>query len=33
MCLMGAQGAKRILVVEDNSLTRAALLLVLSEQG
>jgi CheY-like chemotaxis protein len=29
---MGARGAKRILVVEDNSLTRAALLLALSEQ-
>jgi CheY-like chemotaxis protein len=33
MSLLGARRAKRILVVEDNSLTRAALLIVLSAQG
>jgi len=30
---MGARAAKRILVVEDNFVTREALLMVLSEQG
>jgi CheY-like chemotaxis protein len=33
MSLMRARGVKRILVVEDNFLTREALLIVLSKQG
>jgi chemotaxis family two-component system sensor histidine kinase/response regulator PixL len=33
MSLMGARRAKRILVVEDDFLTREALLIVLSKQG
>jgi len=31
--MMGARAAKRILVVEDNSLTRDALVIILSAQG